>query len=206
MFERFTHAARTVVVGAQDEARRLKHGRIGTEHLVLAMLRVGGGAATALGAVGITIEGVEAAIARLVRPATEVLGAEDAAALRAIGIDLDEVRARIEENFGPVPLTPPPDAPRRWRFGLRRRAAGVGAEAARKRLHGHVPFSPRAKKVLELSLREALRLKHKHIDDQHILLGVLRENEGLGARILADAGVDFDVLRARLETALREAA
>jgi ATP-dependent Clp protease ATP-binding subunit ClpA len=204
MFERFTHSARAVVIDAQEEARRLKHQRIGSEHLLLAMLRTDGGAATLLSAEGITLEGVEAAIDRLVGAGPGALGAEDAAALRAIGIDLDEVRARIEENFGPVPLAPPPvEEPRRWRFGRRRRSErrpqGIGPVR-------HLPFSPRAKKVLELSLREALRLESNRIGSEHILLGIIRDNEGLAARIMADAGVDFRAMRSRIEDSLREAA
>ncbi|MFC7544961.1 Clp protease N-terminal domain-containing protein [Plantactinospora sp. GCM10030261] len=176
------------------EARRLRHRRIGTEHLLLALLRHGDGAAVALRDAGVTSEAVEAAIDRYVREAPGTLNEEDAAALRTIGVDLTEIRARLEETFGPNPLSPPPEEPRR-RFGLRRRRT-----ARNERAGGHLPFSPRSKKVLELSLREAIRLKHKHIGTEHILLGLLRENGGLGARILADADVEFTALRGWLET------
>lgn len=197
MFERFTDAARAVVKDAQLEARRLHHRRIGTEHLLLALLRHGEGAAAALREAGISAEATEAAVERYVREAPGSLGEEDAAALRAIGVDLAAIRTRLEETFGPNPLVLPPDEPRRW-FGLRRRRT-----ARRERAGGHVPFSPRSRKVLELSLREALRLKHKHIGAEHVLLGLLRENGGLGARVLADAGVDCAALRERVEASLR---
>lgn len=82
-------------------------------------------------------------------------------------------------------------APRR-RWGRRRYVGG--------------PFSPRSKKVLELALREAIRLRHHHIGTEHILLGLLREGNGLAALVLAEAGVDLDDLRRRVETALRTAA
>jgi ATP-dependent Clp protease ATP-binding subunit ClpA len=69
-----------------------------------------------------------------------------------------------------------------------------------------VPFSPRAKKVLELSLREALRLNHKFIAPEHLMLGILREGQGLAARILADRSVDFDQLREDLTRELNATA
>lgn len=117
--------------------------------------------------------------------------AEDAAALKAIGIDLDAVRAAIEENFGAGSLHLPRPAPKKKGiFG--RFSAGSS----------HIPFSPRAKKVLELSLREALRLKHNYIAREHIMLGILREGEGLAALILAELKVDTTRLRADLTDAL----
>jgi ATP-dependent Clp protease ATP-binding subunit ClpA len=117
------------------------------------------------------------------------LTGDDADALRAIGIDMENVRARIEESFGPGALE-------RARFGGRRRGLACG----------HVPFSPRSKKVLELSLREALRLRHDYIGTEHILLALLREGEGLAARILADSGVRPDDLRRAVLVAIGKAA
>jgi len=75
-----------------------------------------------------------------------------------------------------------------------------------RRLSGHVPFSRRAKKVLELSLREAMRLHHDYIGTEHILLGLLREGEGLAARILADSGVRAGDLRHSVLAALGKVA
>lgn len=196
MFERFTREARAVVLGAQEEARRLRHRAVGTEHILLALLVDPGGAGAVLGAVGVTRGPVETELTRLVGERGD-LGADDAAALRAIGIDLDEVRARLEENFGPVSLDPPPEPARRGFFTRRRDNAPVS---------GHIRFSPRAKKTLELSLREALRLGHRHIGAEHILLGLLREGEGLAAQILSILGVDVRDLRRRTEAALRTAA
>ena len=134
MFERFTSEARQVVVGAQEEASRLHHGRIGTEHLLLGLLRTTGTPTSAvLARHGLTRDAVAASVVGHVRS-----GDLDADALTTLGIDLDAVRSSVEASFGPGAL----DAPRP-RHGL---AAG------------HLPFSPRAKKVLELSLREALAL------------------------------------------------
>jgi hypothetical protein len=125
------------------------------------------------------------------------------AALKAIGIDLNAVRRAIEENFGPgalqLPLTTPPK-----RRGLLRRFGGSGQQT--RPIRGHIPFSPRSKKVLELSLREALRLKHNFIAPEHIVLGILRDGQGLAARILAAANVDFDKLRADLTRSLNQKA
>jgi len=205
MFERFTKAAREAVVRAQQEARDLGHSPIGTEHLLLALLAgEDTGAAAALRERGLDAGGVRAAILRLVGPGSgagpDAAGdphagreAEDAAALKAIGIDLDAVRRAIEENFGPGALRLPEETAKRRRlFG---RSAGTPR---------HVPFSPRAKKTLELSLREAIRLKHNFIAPEHILLGILREGQGLACRILADAGVDTAGLRTDLARSLDE--
>jgi ATP-dependent Clp protease ATP-binding subunit ClpA len=187
MFERFTDPARKVTVDAQLVARRLGHSHIGTEHLLLGLLGTDDGAAQVLGGLGITAAAVEREIV------TEVgrgpLGTGDAEALGAIGIDLDEVRRRLEASFGPGALHWHPD-PR--------------CRGERPRL-GHVPFSPRAKKVLELSLREALALKHRYIGTEHILLGLVREGEGLAMLVLTRLGAGPQAIRARVLDALRSA-
>ncbi|GII20640.1 hypothetical protein Pme01_02370 [Planosporangium mesophilum] len=194
MFERFTTEARQLVVLAQQEARELKHPSIGTEHLLLALLDSGsGGAHVILREAGLTRERVVADINRLVRPESVPLGDGDAAALEAIGIDLDAVREKVEEIFGPGALRPPqPEQRQGW---LRRKVVG-----------DHRPFSFRAKKVLELSLREAVVLKHRFIGPEHILLGLLREGSGLAAKILSEEGLDFTVLRRQAVAALDKAA
>jgi ATP-dependent Clp protease ATP-binding subunit ClpA len=188
MFERFTNGARNVVTAAQQEARRLGHDCIGTEHVLLGLLRGEGIAARTLAGLGVTAAAVEREVVAFVRPAP--FGAADAEALGAIGIDLDEVRRRLQHTFGPGAL--------RWRPGRRGRRRGPLPG-------GHIPFSPRAKKVLELSLREALRLKHNYIGTEHILLGLVREGEGLAAMVLTKLGVDLEALRARVLDELRRA-
>jgi ATP-dependent Clp protease ATP-binding subunit ClpA len=197
MFERFTAAARGAVVGAQHEARDLGHPYIGTEHLLLALLSDAECPVARL----MRDRGVDAAYARaeverLVGTRDPDLSfteadAEDEAALKAIGIDLRAVRAAIEQNFGAGSLRMPRKMPvkRGW-FG-RRSVTGY-----------HLPFTARAKKLLELSLREALRLRHDYIAPEHIMLAVLREGEGLAAKILADRGVDFAQLRTDLTRSL----
>ncbi|GGS07184.1 ATPase [Micromonospora fulviviridis] len=191
MFERFTDRARAVVRHAVDEARTEGRRPVGTEHLLLGMLADGDNLAVrVLSAGGIRADDLRAAVARHTAHGVDGLGAADAAALREIGIDLAAIVARIEESFGPDALREAAPAPRRW-WGRR---------------PDNGRFSPRAKKVLELSLREALRLRHHHIGTEHILLGLLREGNGLAALVLTEAGADLDDLRRRVEAALRTAA
>jgi len=199
MFERFTDAARDAVVGATVQAKDLQQSPVGTEHVLLALLADPESPVTvALRDTKVDERYVRAEIIRRVgtgsAPDARSLvdaDAEDAAALKAIGIDLDAVRRAIEENFGAGSLRLPRDTEpkRRGRF-------------SRFYASGHTPFSPRSKKVLELALREALRLKHNYIAREHIMLGILREGHGLAAQILAEAGVDFDRLRTELTRSL----
>ena len=93
----------------------------------------------------------------------------------------------MEASFGPGALQWHPDP---------------SCRGARPRL-GHIPFTPRAKKVLELSLREALALKDRHIGTEHLLLGLIREGEGLAMLILTRLGTGPQLLRARVLDALR---
>jgi ATP-dependent Clp protease ATP-binding subunit ClpA len=188
MFERFTDRARNVAVDAQAAARRLGHGCTGTEHILLGLLQGDGIAARVLGSLGITAAAVEREV--LAEVGRGPLGQRDAEALGAIGIDLEEVRRRIEASFGPGALY--------WRPRRGRRRGRRVPLAA-----GHIPFSPRAKKVLELSLREALALKHNYIGTEHILLGVVREGEGLAMLVLTRLGAGPQVIRARVLDALR---
>jgi ATP-dependent Clp protease ATP-binding subunit ClpC len=138
MFERFTERARRVVVHAQEEARDLNHSYIGTEHLLLGLMREPDSAA--------------------------------ARALLDLRIGQVDVLTRVVE------------------------IVGRGSEAP----SGHIPFTPRAKKVLELSLREALQLSHNYIGTEHILLGLIREGHGVAAKVLASLGGDLSRVRDRV--------
>jgi ATP-dependent Clp protease ATP-binding subunit ClpA len=179
MFERFTDGARQTVVLAQEEARELHSGHIGTEHLLLGLVARGGTpVADVLDRHGLNRTAAVQAIARFTGGA-----GLDAEALGSVGIDLDAVRTQVEATFGPGAL----DAPSRGRG---------------RPVSGHIPFTPRAKKVLELSLREAVAMKSSSIADGHILLGVLREGEGLAMRVIADRGIDAATLREEVRTAL----
>ncbi len=135
MFERFTDRARRVIVLAQEEARSLQHNYIGTEHILLGLIREGEGIA--------------------------------AKALNAKGVELDNTRKQIKEMIGTGTVSP----------------------------SGHIPFTPHAKQVLELSLREALQLGHSYIGTEHILLGLIREGEGVGTQVLIKMEVDLGDLR-----------
>ena len=169
MFERFTGDARQVVVHAQDEARALCHHYIGTEHLLLGLLAEGRDpAAQLLNEHGVRAEDLRRRILLIVG------GKElDPQALATLGIDLEEVRRATEAAFGPGAL----DA------------------TGRKAPTGHIPFTNRAKKVLELSLQEAQRLKHDSVGTGHLLLGLIREGRGVAAKVLVEAGCDLDDLR-----------
>jgi ATP-dependent Clp protease ATP-binding subunit ClpA len=203
VFERFTDRARRVVVDAQQEARSLGHGYIGTEHLLLGLLREREGmAARVLDSVGVTHDEVRSAVEHRVGRGTSP--PDDSDALRAIGIDLDAVRATVEQAFGPGALdrAPPPTRRRLLRRRRRRPGCGYGVTV----LGGHVPFTPRSKKVLELSLRQALRLGHNYIGTEHILLALVAEGEGLAAAILVQEGVALPDLRRRVLSALGKVA
>ena len=142
MFERFTEPARQVVVLAQEEARGLKHNYIGTEHILLGLLR--------------EEEGLAARV------------------LESLDIRVDRVRAEVV------------------------RIIGSGDEVTADQ----IPFTPRTKKVLELTLREALNLGYDYIGPEHILLGLVRENEGVAARILLDFDADSEKIRNEVLRAL----
>ena len=192
MFERFTERARNVVVHAQGEARGLGHAYIGTEHLLLGLLRESSGVAgRALDRLGIERDAVRSDVVRLVGEGPPIrLGEQDAEALRSIGIDLEEVRRRLEEAFGTGALERRDRVRRGWK--RRRRCETVPSHIP---FTGHIPFTPRAKKVLELSLREARQLGHGYIGTEHILLGLVREREGMAARILAQRGASDQRVR-----------
>jgi ATP-dependent Clp protease ATP-binding subunit ClpA len=143
VFERFTERARQVVVLAQDEARALGHNYLGTEHILLGLLREDEGLAARM--------------------------------LESFGIRLEEVRAKVV------------------------RLVGQGDEV----VTGQIPFTKHATRVLELALREALSLGHNYIGTEHILLGLIRENESVAARILLDYDADGEKVRGEVIRMLR---
>jgi ATP-dependent Clp protease ATP-binding subunit ClpA len=179
VFPRLTEEARACIAAAQEEARELGHSDIGTEHILIAPAadeRGAGGAA--LRTLGLSAGDIRDDVERIVG----VCGL-DGDALASIGIDLDEVRRRAEETFGPGAL----DAP------------GGCRESDR------TPFTPRSKKSLELALREAQARGDNLIGSDHLLLGVARVEEGVGARILAEHGLQRHELEAAIDRARRAA-
>ncbi|HEY7623294.1 MAG TPA: Clp protease N-terminal domain-containing protein [Solirubrobacteraceae bacterium] len=172
MFERFTEDARAAVVAAQAEAAALHHGWIGTEHLLLGVLATGGDGARLLAGFGVDAAAVRDDVVRTVGRGEEDI---DPQALATLGIDLDAVRERVERAFGPGALS------RRGRCGSRA-----------------MPFCARAKKALELTLREAIALGARDLRSEHLVLGLLREGDGVAARILAARGVTLDAVRSRV--------
>ena len=175
MFERFTDRARRSVVTAQQEAVRLRHNYIGKEHLLLGLLAVGEGVAwDVLDGLGVTHHAAEREVVRIVGTGPPgLLGPDDAEALGSIGIDLEEVRRRIERSFGPGALDRAPPASR-------------------------IPFTPKAKEALELARREAKALGHDYIGTEHILLGLLRSEGGAGAALVDALHLDLAVVRRQI--------
>lgn len=136
MFNRFTERARKVIVYAKEEARRFNHDYIGTEHLLLGLIREGEGVASAV--------------------------------LQKLGVDLETIRIEVEKLVQPGPQT---------------------------QVIGDIPFTPRSKKALELSAEEARALGHNYIGTEHILLGLVKEGEGMAYRVLLNLGLDLAKLR-----------
>ena len=170
MFERFTKDARSAVVDAQQVARAAHSDQIDSRHLLVALAEQTGPARTALSDGGLDV----ADLAARARSRIEAGDALDPGALAAVGIDLDEVTRRTEATFGEGALT----------------RAGRILRGRRK----HIPFTPDAKKALELSLREAVRLGSKEIHGGHLLLGLVRA-ESPARDILSDAGADLERVR-----------
>ena len=193
MFERFTASARLTVVRAQEEAVRLQHRHIGTEHLLLALLLAENDdpARATLEEFGVTHATAETQLQHITGDAL------DASALESLGIDLGEVRRRVEAQFGPRALEDP--QPRR-RAGFLRR----GSRDAKG--GGFIPFTDDAKVTLELSLREAIALQHRTIASGHILLGLLRGASGLGYHIIESQGAQAGLIRTRVGQRLRSSA
>ena len=136
MFNRFTERARKVIILAKEEARRFNHDYIGTEHILLGLIREG--------------EGVAAAV------------------LQKLDISLENIRLEIEKLVQPGPTT---------------------------QIIGDIPFTPRAKKALELAAEEARSLGHNYIGTEHLLLGLIREGEGIASQVLLNLGMDLNSVR-----------
>jgi len=136
MFNRFTERARKVIILAKEEARRFNHDYIGTEHILLGLIREG--------------EGVAAAV------------------LQKMGVSLENIRIEIEKLVQPGPTT---------------------------QIIGDIPFTPRAKKALELAMEEARALGHNYIGTEHLLLGLIREGEGIASQVLMNLGLDLNSVR-----------
>jgi ATP-dependent Clp protease ATP-binding subunit ClpA len=194
MFERFTRQAREVVLQARTEAQSLHHDHIGPGHLLLGVLGQpdAPGAAT-LVRLGVTAEVLRQEVAHVV--VTSDLGAADADALETLGIDLDEVRRRVEKTFGPGAL----DVPRRTRDWLSWRRKDPQPP-------GHLGFTPRAKHVLEYALRQALARKDRHIGVEHIVLGLLTLKGTVVAELLRRHGVESAAARREVLADLDQAA
>ncbi|NQT22768.1 MAG: ATP-dependent Clp protease ATP-binding subunit [Candidatus Omnitrophica bacterium] len=136
MFNRFTERARKVILLAKEEAKRFNHDYIGTEHILLGLVREG--------------EGVAAAV------------------LASMGLSPGKIRIEVEKFVQPGPSTI---------------------------IQGDIPFTPKAKKVIELAMDEARNLGHNYIGTEHLLLGLIREGEGVASQVLMSLGLDLDRVR-----------
>ena len=213
MFERFSGEARSAVAQAQEHARRLGHRYIGCEHLLLAAASTAEPASAALREHGVTPAGVETEIVRLVGlgRAANLFSASDREALASIGIDLDVVRARIEATFGPDAFTRGgPDACRS-RPAVRKNPVALLRRARRSGHHqhpapsGHIPFTPRAKKSLALSLREAETRHDNYLGVEHLTLALVGMKDGAVPPILSALGASPATLRAAILDRYRKA-
>jgi ATP-dependent Clp protease ATP-binding subunit ClpC len=145
MFKRFTERARKVIILAREEAEKNQHEYLGTEHLLLGVLKDAGGVAVAV--------------------------------LQRLGVDLKLVRAEVERHM---------------------------PASSNTLIIGDIPFTSRAKKVLEYSVEEARSMGHTYIGTEHILLGLMREKDGIGARVLVNFGVNYADVREQTISLLRE--
>jgi len=180
MFERFTRPARDLVERAHVIARESRASQVRPEHLFAALLWDDDSLAVRLLlGEGATSERLHAELDKRRARYVDGLDDEDAAALASIGIDLEEVVRRL----GDEPLQR-----RRSRF----------TRVSRR-------FSRPAKKVLELSLREAVALRHNYIGTEHLLLGLVRQGDVIVRDTLIAAGVDTSTLRQGVQEALRQA-
>jgi ATP-dependent Clp protease ATP-binding subunit ClpC len=136
MFNRFTERARKVILLAKEEAKRFNHDYIGTEHILLGLVREG--------------EGVAAAV------------------LANFGLSPDKIRVEVEKLVQPGPATV---------------------------ISGDLPFTPKAKKVIELAMDEARALGHNYVGTEHLLLGLIREGEGVASQVLMNMGLELDKVR-----------
>jgi len=143
MFNRFTERARKVVLLAKEEAKRFNHDYIGTEHILLGLIREG--------------EGVAAAV------------------LQKLGLSPEKIRLEVEKLVQPGPATI---------------------------VSGDIPFTPKAKKVIELAMEEARSLGHNYIGTEHLLLGLIREGEGVASQVLMNLGLDLNRVRNEVITLL----
>ena len=190
MFARFDPDAREVVVRAQAEAHRLHHGWLGCEHLLLALTTDHSQARHTLNAHGVTHSSVNLAIERLIGR-----GVTDADALASLGIDLGEVRARVDEAFGPGALESGVITRRRWR--LRRRSRQCGARRSTRLLAaGQLPFTPRSKRCLQIAADLA---EPDLVRVGHLAIALISRTDTMAGEILQHLDVDLPDLREELE-------
>lgn len=198
MFERFTRDARAVVVATQDICVALGVDEVRPAHLLLALTEQDGEVGDVLAAHGLTPDAVGDALGAPRPGPPTPLGDDDAAALRSLGIDLDAIREAVEEQFGEGAFDAAAAA-----STASEGDAGPGRPdddiGSRRSGFGRARFGRGAKKVLELSVREAIRTRAGEIRSEHLALGLLRTDDEAVRMLLGTLGVDVRALRAELE-------
>lgn len=193
MFEKFQKSAKVAVILSQEEAREMDDTRIGAEHVLVGVLDSAGAPLSELmGGYGLTADGVRDRL----RAGSEQppMDEEDAEALRAIGIDLSQVRESVSKVFGPKAFD------KAFEKSGRRKARVRGW-----RPFGMIPFNSSAKKCLELALREAIAHKDNWIGCEHMVLGILRGGDPVALAVITER-VSADELRHAVVGLLDQAA
>lgn len=193
MFEKFQKSAKVAVVLSQEEAREMDDTRIGAEHVLVGVLDSAGAPLSELmGGYGLTADSVRDRL----RAGSEQppMDDEDAEALRAIGIDLSQVRESVSKVFGPQAFD------EAFEKSGRRKGRMRGW-----RPFGMIPFNSSAKKCLELALREAIAHKDNWIGCEHMVLGILRGGDPVALAVITER-VSVDELRQAVVGLLDQAA
>jgi ATP-dependent Clp protease ATP-binding subunit ClpA len=182
IFVTYRKDAHQILEVARREARGLNHNYIGTEHLLLTLTVEDFGIATrALADCGVTEKALKKQVVQELASASDELTETDAAALASVGIDLSEVRRRVEEAFGPTAL----DAP----------ACPTGT-----------PFTDKALRAMKATPRYARRLRHRGIGPEHLLLALVDDESSLAVRLLVRLGTNRHVVRERMLAIIRSSA
>ena len=195
MFKQFTREGRELLVRAQEHARRLGHCWVGCEHLLLGVADSQTTVGSVLRARGLQPDELDEAIAAVVGVCPKPGSQDDKEALAALGIDLDEVCRAVEASFGPGALEEVARrrrSHRNWHRLRRRAATGTSCTPG-------PPFTPKAKRGLEIALRESLRLKHDHIGIEHLALALLLRDDTAAWKVILHLGAAPGELRREIE-------
>ncbi len=194
MFERFTPATKDLIIAAQAERRSLGDHKLKPHHLLLALLADEGPSGDALRHEGVSADRITQRLRRMETPDGSSSGENDDRLLEQLGIDIDAIRQSLDQTFGPGSFD-----------RARQRRSASSAPSGRRSGRKFGQFDAQSKRVVEESLREALRLKTKHIGPEHVGLALLKVDHLVTRRLLTDERVDLADLRASWEAVARSA-